>query len=223
MTQNNILIVDDDERILSLLGQFLLNNGYQVSCAASAAEASDLMQYTDFSLIILDVMMPQVTGFEFAEQIKQLKEVPIILLTALNKVDDRITGLEAGADDFLSKPFEPKELLLRMQNLLELYSKKKSSNELFCFGDNSYNLINKEFKKAGSLVYLTANEQKLLEFFIKHQNEALSREEVLAEMGSLSLRSIDVQIVRLRAKIEDNPNQPRYLQTIRNKGYALYI
>ena len=223
MTQNNILIVDDDERILSLLRQFLLNNGYQVSSATSAAEASDLMQYTDFSLIILDVMMPQVTGFEFAEQIKQLKEVPIILLTALNKVDDRITGLEAGADDFLSKPFEPKELLLRMQNLLELYSKKKSSNELFYFGDNSYNLINKEFKKAGSLVYLTANEQKLLEFFIRRQNEALSREEVLAEMGSLSLRSIDVQIVRLRAKIEDNPNQPRYLQTIRNKGYALYI
>jgi two-component system phosphate regulon response regulator OmpR len=221
--QSHILIVDDDTRILTLLKQFLSKNGYVVSGATSALEAEKLFDYFVFDLIILDVMMPELTGFEFAEKVKKLQNLPIILLTALGKVEDRIRGLESGADDYLSKPFEPKELLLRMQNLIELYSKQKAHLELFLFGNNSYNMVTKELKKADNLVQLTSTEQKLLEFFIKNKNQVLNREDLIKEMGSLSLRSIDVQVVRLRAKIEDNLSKPKYLQTVRNEGYALYI
>ena len=156
------------------------------------------------------------------KKLKKLQNIPIILLTALNKVEDRITGLESGADDYLSKPFEPKELLLRMQNLLELYAKNTQKQRLFLFGNNSYNLVTKEFNKDGNTIALTSSEQKLLEFFIENRNKILSREDLVMTMGSLSLRSIDVQIVRLRNKIEDSAGQPRYLQTIRAQGYVLY-
>jgi two-component system phosphate regulon response regulator OmpR len=220
--KNHILIVDDDDRILFLLKQFLSQSGYFVSAARDSSEADKLLEYFVFDLIILDVMMPGVMGFEFSQKIKKLQNIPIILLTALSKVEDRITGLESGADDYVSKPFEPKELLLRMQNLLELYSQNKAKQNLFLFGDNSYNLVTKEFNKAGNRVALTSNEQKLLELFIENRNKILSRQSVVMTMGSLSLRSIDVQIVRLRSKIEDNISQPRYLQTIRSQGYVLY-
>jgi len=220
---NNILIVDDDERILNLLENFLFKNGYQVTSASSAKEAEKLFDSKIFNLIILDVMMPEVTGFEFSEKIKKLKNVPIILLAALGKVEDRIKVLESGADDYISKPFEPKELLLRMKNLLELYSKQKSSDQILYFDNKSYNMLTKELKIGNQLVHLTSSEQKLLEFFIKNKNQILSRDDLLAEMGSVSLRSIDVQIVRLRAKLEQDSSKPRHLQTIRNAGYALYI
>jgi two-component system phosphate regulon response regulator OmpR len=219
---NHILIVDDDDRILFLLKKFLSQNGYFVSAARDSIEADRLLEYFVFDLIILDVMMPGVMGFEFSQKLKKLQNIPIILLTALNKVEDRITGLESGADDYLSKPFEPKELLLRMQNLLELYSKNTQKQRLFLFGNNSYNLVTKEFNKDGNTIALTSSEQKLLEFFIENRNKILSREDLVMTMGSLSLRSIDVQIVRLRNKIEDSAGQPRYLQTIRAQGYVLY-
>jgi two-component system phosphate regulon response regulator OmpR len=221
-----ILIVDDDTRILALLKQFLTQNGYSASTATDALEAEEMMKHTNFDLIILDVMMPKVTGLEFSSKIKKLQNIPIILLTALNKVEDRIKGLEARADDYLSKPFEPKELLLRMQNLLQLYTKQKSdkvTGELVLFGHNSYNLTNKEFKKNGQITYLTSSEQKLLEIFIMHKNQPLSRQQILQEVDHVSVRSIDVQVVRLRAKIETDPSKPQFLQTIRNGGYALYI
>jgi two-component system phosphate regulon response regulator OmpR len=223
MNKHHILIVDDDSRILSLLKQFLSKNGYLVSGASSAFEAQELFEYFVFDLIILDVMMPELTGFEFAEKVKHLQNVPIILLTALSKVEDRIKGLESGADDYLSKPFEPKELLLRMQNLIELYSKQQSNSQLFFFGSNSYNITTKELKKGDDIVQLTSTEQKLLELFIENKNKVLNREDLVKVMGSLSLRSIDVQVVRLRAKIEDNVSKPKYLQTLRNEGYAFYI
>jgi len=219
---NHILIVDDDDRILFLLKKFLSQNGYFVSAARDSSQADELLEYFVFDLIILDVMMPGVMGFEFSQKLKKLQNIPIILLTALNKVEDRITGLESGADDYLSKPFEPKELLLRMQNLLELYAKNTQKQRLFLFGNNSYNLVTKEFNKDGNTIALTSSEQKLLEFFIENRNKILSREDLVMTMGSLSLRSIDVQIVRLRNKIEDSAGQPRYLQTIRAQGYVLY-
>jgi two-component system phosphate regulon response regulator OmpR len=219
---SHILIVDDDARILFLLKKFLSQSGYFVSAALDSIQADELLEYFVFDLIILDVMMPGVMGFEFSQKIKKLQNIPIILLTALSKIEDRIAGLESGADDYLSKPFEPKELLLRMQNLLELYSKNKSKQDLFLFGNNSYNLITKEFNRDGSRIILTSNEQKLFEFFIANRNKILSRKDLITNMGSLSLRSIDVQIVRLRNKIEESVDQPRYLQTVRAKGYALY-
>jgi two-component system phosphate regulon response regulator OmpR len=220
---NNILIVDDDERILTLLENFLLKNGYQVTSAGSAKEAEKLFKFQTFDLIILDVMMPEVTGFEFSEKIKKLNNVPIILLTALSKVEDRIKGLESGADDYISKPFEPKELLLRMRNLLDLYSKQQSNSKIVQFGSSSYNLLTKELKIGEEVIHLTSSEHKLLEFFIKNRNQILSRQDLLKEMGHVSLRSIDVQIVRLRAKLEPDSSKPKHLQTIRNGGYALYI
>lgn len=220
---NNILIIDDDDRILALLEQFLSNHGYRVMAANSVQNAQSLLQTNVFDLIVLDVMMPDITGLEFSAEIKKLQSIPVILLTALSKVEDRIKGLESGADDYLSKPFEPKELLLRMQNLLDLYAKQKTVSEICQFGQNVYNMTTKEFKKGDQRIYLTSNEQKLLEVFIRHKNKVLSRQDLLDHMGNLSLRSMDVQVVRLRAKIGDDFGQSKHLQTIRNIGYGFYI
>jgi two-component system phosphate regulon response regulator OmpR len=220
---NNILIIDDDDRILALLQQFLSNHGYSVMAANSVKNAQYLLQNNVFDLIVLDVMMPDITGLEFSAEIKKLQSIPVILLTALSKVQDRIKGLEAGADDYLSKPFEPKELLLRMQNLLDLYAKQKQVSQICQFGENTYNITTKEFKKGDQRIYLTSNEQKLLELFIIHKNKVLTRQDLLDHMGSLSLRSMDVQVVRLRAKIGDDFGQSKYLHTIRNIGYGFYI
>jgi len=219
--RKKILVVDDDERILQLLTEFLDQNGYTTSGALSAKEAQKLLERETFDLLIIDVMMPEVTGFELTSSIKKLKNVPIILLTALNKVEDRIQGLESGADDYVSKPFDPKELLLRTKNLLDLYSKQKSDSEIFVFGQNSYNLITKEFLKSGQPLSLTSTEQKLLDLFISSKNKVLSRDDLSGVMGSLSPRSIDVQIARLRSKIQDG--ESKYLQTVRHLGYVLHV
>jgi len=206
---------------LQLLTEFLDQNGYTTSGALSAKEAQKLLERETFDLLIIDVMMPEVTGFELTSSIKKLKNVPIILLTALNKVEDRIQGLESGADDYVSKPFDPKELLLRTKNLLDLYSKQKSDSEIFVFGQNSYNLITKEFLKSGQPLSLTSTEQKLLDLFISSKNKVLSRDDLSGVMGSLSPRSIDVQIARLRSKIQDG--ESKYLQTVRHLGYVLHV
>jgi len=219
--QKKILVVDDDERILQLLTEFLNKNGYITSGALSAKEAKKILEQEDFDLLIIDVMMPEITGFELTSSIKKLQNVPIILLTALNKVEDRIQGLESGADDYVSKPFDPKELLLRTQNLLDLYSKQKPESEIFVFGQNSYNLITKEFLKSGQPLPLTSTEQKLLDLFISNKNQVLSRDDLSQVMGSLSPRSIDVQIARLRSKIQDG--ESKYLQTVRHLGYVLHV
>lgn len=219
--QKKILVVDDDERILQLLTEFLNKNGYITSGALGAKEAKKLLEQEAFDLLIIDVMMPEVTGFELTSSIKRLQNVPIILLTALNKVEDRIQGLESGADDYVSKPFDPKELLLRTKNLLDLYSKQKPDSEVFIFGQNSYNLITKEFLKSGQTLPLTSTEQRLLDLFISNKNKVLSRDDLSGVMGSLSPRSIDVQIARLRSKIQDA--ESKYLQTVRHLGYVLHV
>lgn len=219
----HILIVDDDKRILQLLKQFLEKSGYNVSIALSVAEAKELMEYFVFDLLILDVMLPGVTGVEFAATIKGNKvHVPIILLTALSEIEDKVKGLEAGADDYLSKPFDPRELLLRTKNLIEIYGYKRLKHRIVQFGDCSYNLETKELIKNSSVVSLSSTEQKLLEILIEAHQKPLSREELSHAMGGLNERSIDVQIVRLRSKIENDSKKPQFLQTIRNAGYALY-
>lgn len=219
----HILIVDDDKRILKLLKQFLVNSGYYVSSAESVEEAEKYMEYFIFDLLILDVMLPGVTGVEFAATIKGNKvHVPIILLTALSEVEDRVKGLESGADDYMSKPFDPRELLLRTKNLIEIYGYNKKISQTISFGDSVYNMNTKEFSKSGENISLSSTEQKLLEILIECNKKPISREELSKKMGGLNERSIDVQIVRLRSKIENDKSKPKYLQTIRNEGYVLY-
>ncbi|MES2214478.1 MAG: response regulator transcription factor [Pseudomonadota bacterium] len=221
----HILIVDDDVRILKLLKQFLQKHNYHVSAAESAKEAAEYMKYFVFDLIILDVMMPNVTGIEFAEVVKKSGEhVPIILLTALSETADKVAGLSSGADDYVSKPFEPQELLLRMKNLIDLYGYNKNLQETVSFGNSrSYSMTSKELTHNGILVSLSSAEQKLLEILISQARIPIEREELARLMNLTNERSIDVQIVKLRSKIEDDTRNPKFLQTIRGKGYALNI
>jgi len=219
----HILIVDDDNRILTLLKKFLSQNGFLVSIASSAIEATELIRHSVYDLIILDVMLPEVTGLDFAKTIKAGNyKMPIIMLTALSDAGDKIRGLESGASDYLTKPFEPMELLLRIRNLINAHNQNKKHQEVRYFGNNWYNFNSKEFVRQNNTIPLSSTEQKLLEIFIDKVNETITREELSMQMGGLSLRSIDVQIVRIRNKIEDNPKNPKYLRTVRNKGYALY-
>ena len=221
----HILIVDDDTRILQLLKKFLEKSGYIVSAATSVAEAEKYMEHCIFDLLILDVMMPGVTGVEFAKTIKGNKiHVPVILLTALSDIEDKIKGLEAGADDYISKPFEPRELLLRTKNLIEIYGYNNRKKNLVPFGGNShYNKATKEFTNGDEVMTLSSTEQKLLEILIECDGAPISRATLSKSMGGLSERSIDVQIVRLRSKIEDDPKKPKFLRAIRNEGYVLYL
>lgn len=220
----HILVVDDDERILKLLKQFLHKNGYEVSTALSVVKAEELLAHTQIDLMMLDVMMPGVTGIDFAKKIKSAgMNIPIILLTALSEPEDRIKGLEAGADDYVSKPFEPRELLLRTQKLIELYDLHKRSSPYVFFGDIKYDLNTKELINGEEITKLSSTEYKLLDILIEHKSSVLTREELSEKMHNIGERSIDVQIVRLRSKIEQDPKQPRFLQTIRHEGYILYI
>jgi two-component system phosphate regulon response regulator OmpR len=219
----HILIVDDDSRILVLLKQFLHKNNFLVSTAGSVIEAKDLLKLSNYDLIILDVMLPQITGLDFAKIIRNSSNnIPIVMLTALSEPDDRVKGLEAGASDYLVKPFEPRELLLRINNLINHFRKEKNTRR-FGSSCNYYNFDSKEFIKSDQVVRLSSTEQKLLEILINCAGKTILREELSKIMGGLSLRSIDVQITRIRSKIEDNPKEPKYLKTVRNEGYALYI
>lgn len=219
----HILIVDDDNRILKLLKIFLQKNNFLVSTAISSGEASELLHNFSFDLIILDVMMPKITGIEFAKQLKSVNKIlPIIMLTALSEPEDKIKGLESGVNDYVTKPFDPKELLLRINNLINAYSLYKREQEIIRFGNSYFNLLTKEFTKNGDSINLSSAEVKLLDLLIVAGGETISREDLSDKMGGLNPRSVDVQIVRLRNKIEDDPKNPKFLKTIRNQGYVLY-
>lgn len=220
----HILIVDDDERILKLLHKFLSKNGYHVSTALSVKEAEVSITTVNFDLLMLDVMMPGITGIDFAKKIKSSgMQVPIILLTALSEPEERVRGLEAGADDYVTKPFEPRELLLRTQKLLELYKLHKKEQDYVWFDDIKYNLHTKQIQKGDEVTHLSSTEQKLLEILIERKGEVVSRAALSDAMHGIGERSVDVQIVRLRSKIELDPKQPKFLQTVRHEGYILYI
>lgn len=219
----HILIVDDDNRILKLLKKFFEQNGFLASTAESVEKAEELLRYFVFDLIILDVMLSGVTGLDFAKTIKSSgSNMPIVMLTALSEPDDRVKGLEAGASDYLTKPFEPRELLLRVNNLIDSYNQHKKEEQIKRFGNNYYDFNLKEFIKKEQSIKLSTTEQKLLEILIEAQSNILSRDELSHKMGELSPRSIDVQIARIRSKIEDDPKEPKYLKTIRGLGYVLY-
>lgn len=221
--KSHILIVDDDTRILKLLKQFLRQNNYFVSTSISTIEAEDMIQNFVFDLIILDVMMPGITGTEFAQKIRNNgSKIPIVMLTALSEPQDRVKGLESGANDYIAKPFEPKELLLRIQNLINAYIEINAIRESIRFGQCKYNTLTKEFKINEEEITLSSTEQKLLDIMVASRNKPISRESLCKIMGDLNPRSIDVQIVRLRSKIEAEPKKPKSLKTIRNQGYVLY-
>lgn len=220
----HILVVDDDTRILKLLKKFLQQNGFLVSTALSAREAFQLLENFIFDLIILDVMMPEITGIEFAEKIKNSnKNLPIVMLTALSEPEDRVKGLESGAKDYMTKPFEPRELLLRINNLIDSHKLYQKEQNIIRIGGCTYNLLTKNLTSNNIDIHLSSTEQKLLDLLIESKNDVINRDDLSIKMGDLNPRSIDVQIVRLRNKIEPNPKTPKYLKTMRNLGYVLYL
>ncbi len=220
MTKYNILIIDDDTRLRNLLGKFLEENNFQVSLVNGASAARDALKSDKFDLMIVDVMMPQEDGISFTKDVRQYSKVPIIILTARGDFNDRIKGLESGADDYLAKPFEPKELLLRINNILKRIT-INDKQENCVFGDYIFDLKNLKLSKNDEFIYLTETEIKILNILCENQGEAIDREKISGLIGGVDSRTIDVQITRLRRKIEQNPKKPQFLQTIRNKGYKI--
>ena len=218
----HILVVDDDDRIRELVKEYLNESGFIVSTGNSAEEAKIRMKYFRFDLIVLDVMMPGQNGFELTKEIKKNSNIPIILLTAKGEVDSRIEGLEIGADDYLGKPFEPKELLLRIKNIIKK-SNKINFNKINKIGDAKIDL-NKMFIQLKDKANKINNaEKKVLLEMLANPGKTYSRSQI-GKISSISQeRSIDVMITRLRQKIEVNPKNPKYLQTIRGSGYVLWI
>lgn len=217
----HILVVDDDDRIRTLLKRYLTENGYRTSVAKDGAEARDLLGSVDFDMLILDVMMPGLSGFDLTEKIRAASNVPILLLTARGLPEDRIEGLERGADDYLSKPFEPRELLLRINALLRRSRPVKRDRQVLQFADTTFEPGRGELRRDGELIKLTAGELALLRVLAAKPGEAISRTALAEQTATPMERSIDVQITRIRKKIEDDPRTPIYLQTVRGVGYML--
>jgi two-component system phosphate regulon response regulator OmpR len=218
----HILVVDDDDRIRELVKEYLDENGFIVSTGNSAEEAKIKINYFKFDLIVLDVMMPGQNGFELTKEIKKNSAVPIILLTAKGEVENRIEGLELGADDYLGKPFEPKELLLRIKNII-----KKSSridlNKINKIGDAKVNLNKMSIQLKNKEKKINNVERKVLLEMLANPGKTYSRIQIGKISNISQERSIDVMITRLRQKIEIDPKNPKYLQTIRGSGYVLWI
>ena len=218
----HILIVDDDDRIRNLLKDFLSENNFIVSTAENADEAKIKIGYLKFDLIILDVMMPGQNGYELTREIRKDLKVPIILLTAKGEVENRIKGLELGADDYLGKPFEPKELLLRIKNIINKAAKYKLSSK-YSIGKTKIDLNKMTIKLDETSKKINNAEKKVLIEMLSNPGKTFSREEIGKISGIKQERSIDVMITRLRQKIEANPKNPKFLQTIRGSGYVLWI
>ncbi len=222
MTQKNILIVDDDERLRELLKDYLTEKKLNVYISDDFENARDVIQYFIFDLVILDRMMPSGDGIKLVSIIKDIYPTPVIMLTALGENINKIEGLKIGADDYVSKPFEPEELYLRINNLLNLY--KDSNKELsnVTFGKYNFDIMKLELKKNDKIIYLTEVESNLLQKLSKKRNEIVLRDELTnIKFDETELRKIDVQITRLRQKIEVNPKEPEHIKTIRGKGYKL--
>jgi len=218
----HILVVDDDDRIRELVKEYLNDNGFIVSTGSSSEEAKVKLGYFKFDLIVLDVMMPGQNGFELTKDIKKNSNMPIILLTAKGEVENRIEGLELGADDYLGKPFEPKELLLRIKNIIKKNT-KIDLNKISKIGEAKVDL-NKMLIKLNNTVNKINNiEKKVLVEMLANPGKTYSRTQIREISNIIQERSIDVMITRLRQKIEVNPKNPKYLQTIRGSGYVLWI
>ena len=218
----HILIVDDDDRIRILVKQYLQDNNYLVTTAKDAFDAKNKIDLIKFDLIVLDIMMPKKSGLELTDELKKENKVPIILLTAKGEIDERVEGLERGADDYLGKPFEPKELLLRIKNILAKTIKKKKTEKLK-IGLSILDLNKLIIEKKGKSYKINNTEKLILEKMINSPGQIFSRDEIGKLINIDKERSIDVIITRLRKKIEMDSKNPKYLQTIRGTGYVLWI
>ncbi len=220
--KDHILVVDDDDRIRNLLKDYLNGSHYVVSTAENASQAKEKLAIFKYNIIILDVMMPGQNGYDLTKEIKKNSKVPIILLTAKGEVENRIKGLELGADDYLGKPFEPKELLLRIKNILE----KKNTVDLqskYNVGDAVIDLNKMTIDFENKIKKINNSEKKVLIEMLANPGKTYTRDEIGKISGINQERSIDVMITRLRQKIESNPKNPKFLQTIRGSGYVLWV
>ena len=218
----HILVVDDDDRIRELVKEYLVENNFLITTAKNVLDAKEKLKIIKFDILILDIMMPGESGLSLTQEVKKNNPTPIILLTAKGEAQNRIEGLELGADDYLGKPFEPKELLLRIKNILNKVQKPILSDEIY-IGSSLVNLkklnvkINKKIKK------INPQEKKVLEKMLESPGKIFSRDDIRKMLNISKERTIDVMITRLRQKIESNPKNPKYLQTIRGSGYVLWI
>ena len=218
----HILVVDDDDRIRDLVKQYLVEKGFIISTATDAVDEKKKLDIFNFSLIILDVMMPGQSGYELTDELKQSKNIPIILLTAKGEVENRIHGLELGADDYIGKPFEPKELLLRIKNVIKNKNNDFIDKPTFV-GEAEINLGKMNIKLKEKIRKINTSEKNVLIKMLSSPGKIFSREEISKISKISKERSIDVMITRLRKKIETSPKNPKYLQTIRGSGYVLWV
>jgi two-component system, OmpR family, phosphate regulon response regulator OmpR len=220
MNEPHLLVVDDDARLRELLRRYLFDSGFRVTTAADAAEARSKLASFAFDLIVLDVMMPGENGIELTRALRRERSSPVMLLTAMAEPEDRVNGLEQGADDYLAKPFEPRELVLRIRNLLQRRPADDVSAREIRFGGHRFDLARGELYRGSDLVHLTGAEAGLLSVLGQKAGQAVTREELSLSLSG-NVRNVDVQMTRLRRKIERDPRFPRYLQTVRGTGYLL--
>jgi two-component system phosphate regulon response regulator OmpR len=218
----HILVVDDDQRIRDALAQYLFQNGFRVTTAADAATARSTMAGLVFDVVILDVMMPGENGIELARDLKSTSNIPICMVTARAEPENRVQGLEVGVDDYIAKPFEPRELLLRIQNILRRRQGPSGPRDEITMGDFVFHVGRGELKRGEESIKLTERERDLLRHFAQRPGTPVARHELAADDSTGTERAVDVQINRLRRKIESDPAHPVYLQTVRGKGYILY-
>lgn len=218
----HLLVVDDDERLRDLLKRFLQKHDYQISTAPEAKTARKLLEAFDFDLLIVDVMMPEEDGISFVRDLRQNNNVPVLMLTAKSEIDDRLEGFEAGVDDFLSKPFEPRELLSRVEAILRRARNDAERSGYAVFGDYHYDYSAQKLSKGEEKIELTRNERDVLLELIKARGDICAREDLLNVFDQdTNLRNVDVTITRLRKKLEADPKNPHYIHTIRGQGYKL--
>ena len=218
----HILVVDDDDKIRSLIKQYLIDKGFLISTAENAENAKKIIEIFNFNLIILDVMMPGQSGYDLTKELKESKNIPIILLTAKGEVENRIHGLELGADDYLGKPFDPKELLLRVKNIIKM-NLDPNKVLLSKIGEAELNLNKMIIKLKNKVKKINLSEKKVLTKMLSSPGKIFSRLEIGKIASITKERSIDVMITRLRKKIEIDPKNPKFLQTIRGSGYVLWV
>jgi two-component system phosphate regulon response regulator OmpR len=220
----HLLVVDDDKRIRSLLSRFLTGEGYRISTANSAADARAMLEGLSFDLLILDVMMPGETGFQLAQSIRKSSNVPILMLTARDEKASRIEGLEIGADDYVGKPFEPRELSLRIANILKRARPPSTPPaESIRFGPFVFHFARKELRRGDEIIHLTDRERTMLTVLTANPGETVPRLSLAPNGAAANERAVDVQVNRLRRKIERDPANPQFIQTIRGIGYRLLV
>ena len=218
----SILIIDDDKRLRELLEDYLKEKKYNIYLSDDFTSAKEILKYFIFDIVIVDRMMPTGDGINLIKLIKENNNTPVIMLTAMSESENRIQGLKFGADDYLAKPFEPEELYLRIQKLLNLYEENNKESEKIIFGKFEFNISSLELKSGDENIYLTQGESELLLKLINKKNKIVLREELTdSNNDENELRKVDVQITRLRHKVEKNPKQPHFIKTIRGKGYKL--